>query len=413
MASVERRGNKFRLIFRYAGKKYQHPLRTVNEREATACVERVEENLRLLERGRLNLPPDAHLPTFLLSDGKLNEAPVPRARLTLGDFRDRYIETHSQGSLEAKTLQTIRTHFTHWVESFGESFDIQSLTMSKLQEHVNRRAKCIGIRKRPLSPVTTKKELATLRAAWNWAVQAGLLVGAFPNRGLRFPKTSEKPPFRTFAEVSELVLRENITGVERQELWDCVFLTLEELTELLRHVEATAKVPVVHPMFVFAAMTGARRSEILRLRWHDIDNASQTVLLHERKKSKGKQTTRRVPLAPALIATLEKWKANKTQSKTQSLLVFPSDSPDPKATDDSIIPNDAHDLFKQAIAGSKWRHLRGWHMFRHSFISNCAAKGVDQRMIDEWVGHTTEAMRRRYRHLIPGQQRQVIQSVFG
>ena len=39
--------------------------------------------------------------------------------------------------------------------------------------------------------------------------------------------------------------------------------------------------------------------------------------------------------------------------------------------------------------------------------------GVDQRLIDDWVGHTTEEMRRRYRHLIPSVQKQAIRSVFG
>jgi hypothetical protein len=57
--------------------------------------------------------------------------------------------------------------------------------------------------------------------------------------------------------------------------------------------------------------------------------------------------------------------------------------------------------------------LRGWHALRHSFCSNCAAAGVDQRLIDAWVGHTTEGMRRRYRHLLPNQERQAIQTVFG
>jgi hypothetical protein len=30
---------------------------------------------------------------------------------------------------------------------------------------------------------------------------------------------------------------------------------------------------------------------------------------------------------------------------------------------------------------------RGWHCFRHSFVSNCSARGVDQRLIDQ-VGRT-------------------------
>jgi hypothetical protein len=38
---------------------------------------------------------------------------------------------------------------------------------------------------------------------------------------------------------------------------------------------------------------------------------------------------------------------------------------------------------------------------------------VDQRLINAWVGHQTEEMVRRYRHLIPDQQQAAIRSVFG
>ena len=39
--------------------------------------------------------------------------------------------------------------------------------------------------------------------------------------------------------------------------------------------------------------------------------------------------------------------------------------------------------FKQALEGGKWEVLRGFHVFRHSFASNLAAEGTDQRLIDE------------------------------
>jgi site-specific recombinase XerD len=57
--------------------------------------------------------------------------------------------------------------------------------------------------------------------------------------------------------------------------------------------------------------------------------------------------------------------------------------------------------------------LRGWHVLRHSFCSNCAARGIDQRLINAWAGHQTEEVVRRYQHLIPDQQRAAIRSVFG
>ena len=71
-----------------------------------------------------------------------------------------------------------------------------------------------------------------------------------------------------------------------------------------------------------------------------------------------------------------------------------------------------HTHFQQTLKASDWEPLRGWHVFRHSFNSNCASQGVDQRMIDAWVGHTTEDMRRRYRHLIPNIEQAALQSVF-
>jgi hypothetical protein len=48
-----------------------------------------------------------------------------------------------------------------------------------------------------------------------------------------------------------------------------------------------------------------------------------------------------------------------------------------------------------------------------SFISALASQGVDQRVIDEVVGHQSEEQRKRYRHLYPGVMREAITRVFG
>jgi integrase len=78
-----------------------------------------------------------------------------------------------------------------------------------------------------------------------------------------------------------------------------------------------------------------------------------------------------------------------------------------------VTKDEAGDHFRRAVAGSKWEVMRGWHVLRHSFISALAAKGVDQRVIDEFVGHTTDEQRRRYRHLSPDVRRKAIGEVFG
>jgi site-specific recombinase XerD len=72
-----------------------------------------------------------------------------------------------------------------------------------------------------------------------------------------------------------------------------------------------------------------------------------------------------------------------------------------------------HKAFERAVKGGKWTAMRGWHVLRHSFISALASRGVDQRLIDEFVGHQTEDQRRRYRHLYPSTQQEAIKGVFG
>ena len=78
----------------------------------------------------------------------------------------------------------------------------------------------------------------------------------------------------------------------------------------------------------------------------------------------------------------------------------------------AVTKDEAHDHFKRTVADSKWQVLRGYHVLRHSIISCLAAAGVEQRIIDEFVGHQTDEQRRRYRHLAPNAQREAISGAF-
>ena len=78
-----------------------------------------------------------------------------------------------------------------------------------------------------------------------------------------------------------------------------------------------------------------------------------------------------------------------------------------------VTKDEAHDHFKRTVVGSKWASLRGYHVLRHSFISALASEGVDQRVIDEIVGHQSEEQRKRYRHLYPGVMRDAFSRVLG
>ena len=135
----------------------------------------------------------------------------------------------------------------------------------------------------------------------------------------------------------------------------------------------------------------------------DLDE--QAVLLRERKRVRGKRSFRRVPLSDSLKAVLKAWFENHPGGPHTFC----------KSTFGEIVPltrDDASGYFERTLRDSKWSVIPGWHCFRHSFISNCAMKGVDQRIIDTWVGHQTDEMRRRYRHLFPDTEQAAMKSVF-
>ena len=164
----------------------------------------------------------------------------------------------------------------HFCRILGEGFPLGELSLTKLQDYVNQRANA------KISPVTIRKEIATLRAAWNWGEPMDLTSGKFPNRGLRYPKADEKPPFMTMAEIE----RQVASGGDPAMLWEAVYLLLPEIDELLKAVKERAIHPFIYPMFCFAAHTGARRSEILRAKVSDLDFAGETIVIHEKKPSR-------------------------------------------------------------------------------------------------------------------------------
>ena len=405
---------RYKVCFRFGGKRFKRSTKTTDRKEAEAIAGGVERTLLRIEQGLLQLPPTVDLLSFVFSDGNQAEKPKIPTTQTLGALREQFLQVHALGAMEQNSLDTVKVHLKHCAKTFGERFPMQSLTLGKLQQHVDRRAKEKGTRNRALSPATIRKEIATLRGLWNWAVQSGFLNGVFPSRGLKYPKTRQKPEFQTWEEIERQIARGVLSPNEEGELWDLLFLRPEELEELLCYVRTHARHPFLYPLFAFAAHTGARRSEMMRSRITDVDLVSNTVVIREKKRVRGQESTRRVPLSPVLIKVMGQWlQSHPGGSFTFCLEPGVGRSRKKREFPSQLTRDEAHDHFKRTLSGSKWERLRGWHIFRHSFISICAAAGVDQRMIDSWVGHQTEQMRQRYRHLFPNHEQTVIKSVFG
>ena len=86
MASLDHRGNHYRVAFRLGGQKFQVAVKAKDSKEAEACLARLEENLRLVERGRLTIPDGADVGLFLLSDGKLEQRVKVAVGISVGEL---------------------------------------------------------------------------------------------------------------------------------------------------------------------------------------------------------------------------------------------------------------------------------------------------------------------------------------
>lgn len=404
MASLQLDGlsGKYRIRFYYGGAEYKRSLKTADEKEALAVKGRIEETIRLLERGRLELPAGADPARFILSDGKMTAKPVVQKALTLAGLFSLYDSGMPDGAKEANTRTTEQLYCKHLRRIVGGDKPVQALTGEDFRQYVEDRSREKG-RRGKIRSQTVRKELDTMRVIWNWGHSHGLVTGPSPTKGVKIAKANEHMPFKTWDEIQQTVDRGGLTTVAQKELWDCLFLTKPQISEVLEVVKKTARFPFLYPMFVFAAHTGARRSEMMRSRVEDFDFKAGTVLIREKKKDTSVALThRQVPMSSLLARVMKDWFARYPGGGITLCI----------KANQSLKQTFTTKHFRRSLRGSKWVKLRGFHVFRHSFASNLAAAGVDQRVIDEFMGHQTEAMRKRYRHLFPEQRKNAIESVF-
>ncbi|MDZ4686697.1 MAG: tyrosine-type recombinase/integrase [Planctomycetaceae bacterium] len=401
MAWLEERGEQFHLCLRIGGRKLKRSLKTADQAAAASLLERAERRLHLLELGELELPEGTDLLIFLVSDGRRSQPVSVKQSLILLEFIERFRDSLPAGAMEANSLYTLNIHLQHVLKILRPTTLVSSVGFESLQRYINLRSTAVGRRGQPVSPTTIKKELSSFSSVWTWGLRMRHVKVPFPNKGLRFPKTTEKAPFQTWTEIERHIASGGLTAVDEEALWDCLYLRVEEIGELLNHVQRHGCDPCLHPMMLIAAHTGARRSEIVRAQKRDFDFVGGTLLLRECKRAKGRRTHRRIPMSDELVAVLQPWLAGQ---------------PGPMAFTEAgqlLTPERASDLLSRSLTASRWTKLRGWHVLRHSFVSNLASRGIDQRLIDEFVGHTTEAMRQRYRHLFPETKRAAIAAVYG
>lgn len=405
MASLELDpdSGRYRVRFRYGGQEYKRSLRTKQQRIAQASLGQVEETLRMLELGMTSLPPEVDEGAFIISGARVRKAKLQTiSDLTLKQLFEVYDRELPKGAKEERTLAGEKLHFKHLLRHLKPSTRLSSIKSSLIQRYVELRSKD-QFRGRLISPDTIKKELTTLRLVWNWAKAQGYVQSDPPINRIVYPKRDEKPAFMTMKEIRRVLERGSVSKEAEAELWESLYLTREEVDCLLQHVSNQSLPAFVYPMFVLVAHTGLRRSELLRAQRVDFDFEGRTVAVREKKRSrKHALSFRRIPMSGLLGKV---FKTHLSESKGSEFALH-------KAGDISLSIDAADYYFEAALKDSSWEKVRGFHVFRHSFASNAAAEGIDQRMIDSWMGHQTEEMQRRYRHLAPDGQQSAIDTVF-
>lgn len=124
MASIQWRGDSYYCQFRYQGQRRTFSIGKLTDVEADAWVGKVDHILMRVKQRLLTVPSDCDIVDFVLADGRAPTTPLPAGtneRITLGTLRDRYFETHSNGTLERSTLDGIRLHFKHLVSTRSET----------------------------------------------------------------------------------------------------------------------------------------------------------------------------------------------------------------------------------------------------------------------------------------------------
>ena len=162
--------------------------------------------------------------------------------------------------------------------------------------------------------------------------------------------------------------------------------------------------PVLRVLILVAALTGLRQSELLGLRWRDIDWGAQRIRVRNtfvrgEHSSDGKSdlsTRRSVPMADRAARALETW-SRLAAYGTDDDLVFAHPHTG-KPLDRSKVTK----RFKAACRDAGVRPVR-FHELRHTFGTRLAASGESMRTIQEFLGHADSKTTQIYTHYAPSE----------
>jgi integrase len=202
-------------------------------------------------------------------------------------------------------------------------------------------------------------------------------------------------------------LKRRLPRVERPEMR---FLDQMQSQQLL----ALARGNNLFPPILIALATGARRNEILAIKWSRIDLDKGSLVIADsleqigasiRVKPPKTGNSRSVALGPAVIEELRRLKREQAETLLAVGIRQTAETLVCCRADGSILtPSKLSDSWRAFLKGTALPRVR-FHDLRHSHASQLLAAGINVKVVAERLGHTDPAVTLRvYSHLMPGAQ---------
>lgn len=285
-----------------------------------------------------------------MEEGRFSGVSEARKHL-LKELIERYEKSYAEKINSAKQTTEIRW----WKEQLGD-WRLSDITSILIAEYQDRLLQEITVRKKPRSNGSVRRYLAAL---------SHILSVAVKNYGW----LQENP-------MSRVTKPKEPRGRVR-------FLSPEERERLLKACKES-KNSLLFPVVVLALSTGMRQSEIMNLKWSEVDLQRGRIIL---LKTKNKEV-RGVPIAGLALKLLKD--LGKVR-RIDTALLFPSYENPRK-------PMDLRFPWEKALKAANISEYT-FHDNRHSAASELAMNGASLAEISEILGHKTLAMVKRYSHL--------------
>lgn len=171
---------------------------------------------------------------------------VDRSRVTVSDYMGQWLDGH-EVELKPQTIASYRDLVARYVVPKIGHMRLQGLQPAALTKLYRDLRATGGVRGTGLSPRTVDYVHAVLRKAFNDAVRVDQILASNPAERAKRPRRVAPVP---------------------REIW-----TREQLLTFLASTETHR----LYPFFHLAAFSGARRGELLNLRWADVDLDAATI----------------------------------------------------------------------------------------------------------------------------------------